>query len=70
MKSETKQIMTKEERNKIATYRLKRDLYKTKYPKQYNKLVESLKHIGDAIGVDTMLYVLMEEVKKNIKSDD
>lgn len=53
-----------EEQNKTAAYTLLRDIYKTKFPGRYKKLVDVLKHLSDVIGTDAMLYVLMDEVRK------
>ena len=62
--NETKQIMTEEDRDKVATYQLLRDVYKAKYSGKYNDLVSGLEHMDSTIGTEAMLYILMEEVRK------
>lgn len=61
MKNET---MTAEDRDKLATYQLLRDVYKTKYSGKYKDIVSVLEHMNSTIGTEAMLYILMDEVRK------
>lgn len=61
MKNET---MTAEDRDKVATYQLLQDVYKTKYAGKYKDLTSVLEHMNNTIGTEAMLYILMEEVRK------
>lgn len=73
MNNEIKQNMTEEEKEKVATYKLLRDVYKTKYPGKYKNLVAELNHMTVTLGTEAMLFILMDEVRKlgnSIKSND
>lgn len=68
--NETKQFevetMAEEDRDKVATYQLLQDVYKTKYSGKYKDLISGLEHMNGTIGMEAMLFILMDEVR-NLK---